>query len=202
MALVFCCCYVIYILFMAFSIGMLILIYMAHSWIGTLFKRLKDSLEKGFPHSLALYPPSTTPAQAPSILPHHQILSFYLERKMRKGTEELEPTTALAWELQMGFVRRKGQRFSKDGYETESFCGNFSLVILAHLRSLEGFLSSFEKGIRDRSLKVFHAPGFVCLCSSSSLVSCSLWAPASSISETCLNILSALCQNCSLVSPG
>lgn len=46
---------------MAFSIGMLILIYMAHSWIGTLFEKLRDSLGKGFPHSLALYPPSATP---------------------------------------------------------------------------------------------------------------------------------------------
>lgn len=61
MALVFCCCYVIYILFMVFSIGMLILIYMAPSWIGTLFEKLRDSLGEGFPHSLALYPPSTTP---------------------------------------------------------------------------------------------------------------------------------------------
>lgn len=62
MALLFCCCgNVIYILFIAFSIGMLILIYIAHSWIGTLYKNLGVSLGIGFPHSLALYPPSTTP---------------------------------------------------------------------------------------------------------------------------------------------
>lgn len=64
--LVFC---VIYILFMAFSIGMLIPIYTAHSWIGTLFEKLRDSLGNGFPHSLALYPTLPSPKKPlPSFL--------------------------------------------------------------------------------------------------------------------------------------
>lgn len=81
-ALVCCCCYVIYILFMAFSIGMLILIYMAHSWIGTLFEKLRDSLGKGFPHSLALYPLSTPPPCPfhPSSPPNTEFL-FRMEKE-------------------------------------------------------------------------------------------------------------------------
>lgn len=108
------------------------------------------------------------PQKAPSILPHCQIPSSHLEQKKRKGTEELKPTTTLAWEPPRGFVWRKVQRFSKDGYETESFCGNFSLPILSHFSSLEVFLFSFEKGIRDRSLKGYLWTMSACVCSSSS----------------------------------
>lgn len=85
-ALLFCCCCcVIYILFMAFSIGMLILIYMAHSWIGTLFEKLRDSLGKGFPHSLALYPPSTT---SPTKSPFHPCSPPNTEFSFRTEKEE------------------------------------------------------------------------------------------------------------------
>lgn len=50
-------------------------------------------------------------------------------------------------------------------------------------------------------MNAFHAPVSVCLLSGCNLVSCSRWAPASSIPESCLNTLSALCQNFSLISP-
>lgn len=137
-----CCCSMIYIQPMAFSIGMLIHIYMARTRIETLFDKLSNLLGK-VSHTplLCIHPP--TPHQSPfhPSSPPNTGFSNHLEKKGRKGREELRPTTAVIWESLRGFVHREDRRFSEDGCETESSC-----VILCRYSSLEISLFFLWKG--------------------------------------------------------